>query len=71
MMLEELSCQELRILMIFRSDWIRCLKVLHIDSYKKIKHLDGYKINLRNIENLKLKKINFLIKVISIRIYGS
>jgi hypothetical protein len=27
---------------------------LHIDSYKKIKYLDGYKINLRNAKNLKI-----------------
>ena len=27
---------------------------MHIDSYKKIKYLDGYKINLRNVENLKI-----------------
>ena len=28
---------------------------MHIDSYKKIKYLDGYKINLRNVKNLKIK----------------
>tara|TARA_B100000242_G_scaffold268861_1_gene219270 strand:- start:73 stop:288 length:216 start_codon:yes stop_codon:yes gene_type:complete len=27
---------------------------LHIDSYKKIKYLEGYKINLQNVENLKI-----------------
>jgi hypothetical protein len=27
---------------------------LHIDSYKKIKYLDGYKINLRNVENFQI-----------------
>ena len=27
---------------------------MHIDSYKKIKYLEGYKINLRNVENLKI-----------------
>ena len=37
-------------------DWFGSLKGLHIDSYKKIKYLDGYKINLRNVENLKINK---------------
>ena len=27
---------------------------MHIDSYKKIKYLDGYKINLRNVENFQI-----------------
>ena len=38
-----------------RKDWFGSSKGLHIDSYKKIKYLDGYKINLRNVENLKIK----------------
>jgi len=29
---------------------------LHIDSYKKIKYIDGYKINLKNFENNKSTK---------------
>ena len=29
---------------------------LHIDSYKKIKYIDGYKINLINIEKDKIEK---------------
>ena len=33
-----------------RRDWFGSLKGLHIDSYKKIKYVDGYKINLINIE---------------------
>ena len=37
-----------------RKDWFGLPKGLHIDSYKKIKYLDGYKINLRNVENLKI-----------------
>ncbi|EEE39503.1 hypothetical protein [Prochlorococcus marinus] len=32
---------------------------MHIDSYKKIKYLDGNKINFRNVENLKIKKNKF------------
>ena len=39
-----------------RKDWFGSLKGLHIDSYKKIKYVDGYEINLRNIENNKIKK---------------
>ena len=38
-----------------RKEWFGSLKGLHIDSYKKIKYIDGYKINLRNVENLKIK----------------
>ena len=41
-----------------RKDWFGCQKGLHIDSYKKIKYLDGYKINIRNVENLKINKKN-------------
>ena len=37
-----------------RKDWFGSPKGLHIDSYKKIKYIDGYKINLRNVENLKI-----------------
>ena len=38
-----------------RKDWFGSLKGLHIDSYKKINYVDGYKINLKNCENDKLK----------------
>ena len=42
-----------------RKDWFGSSKGLHIDSYKKIKYLDGYKINLRNVENLKINNNKF------------
>ena len=42
-----------------RKDWFGSPKGLHIDSYKKIRYLNGYKINLRNVENLKIKKNKF------------
>ena len=42
-----------------RKNWFGSIKGLHIDSYKKIKSIDGYKINLKNIEKDKIKKINF------------
>ena len=45
-----------------RKDWFGSLKGLHIDSYKKIKYLDGYKINLRNVEDLKINNNKFSIK---------
>ena len=32
---------------------------MHIDSYKKIKYLDSYKINLRNVGNLKINNNKF------------
>ena len=34
-----------------RNDWFGSYNELHIDSYKKIESIDGYKINLRNKEN--------------------
>ena len=34
-----------------RNDWFGSYSGLHIDSYKKIESIDGYKINLRNKEN--------------------
>ncbi len=37
-----------------RKDWFGTPQGLHIDSYKKIKYVDGYKIDLKNIENKKL-----------------
>ena len=39
-----------------RKDWFGSPKGLHIDSYKKIKYIDGYKINLKNFENDKINK---------------
>ena len=42
-----------------RKDWFGSSKRLHIESYKKIKYLDGYKINLRNVENLKINNNKF------------
>ena len=39
-----------------RKDWFGSLKGLHIDSYKKIKYIDGYKINLINVEKDKIEK---------------
>ena len=42
-----------------RKDWFGSFEGLHIDSYKKINYVDGYKINLKNIENEKLKNNKF------------
>ena len=39
-----------------RKDWFGSPRGLHIDSYKKIKYIDGYKINLINIEKDKIEK---------------
>ena len=44
-----------------RSDWFGSINGLHIDSYKRIDSIDGYKINLRNI-NISKSKNNFLKK---------
>ena len=40
---------------ILRRDWFGSPDGLHIDSYKKIKHVDGYQINFKNIDKDKLK----------------
>jgi len=39
-----------------RKDWFGSPQGLHIDSYKKIKYIDGYKINLINFEKDKIDK---------------
>ena len=39
-----------------RNDWFGSPTGLHIDSYKKIKYIDGYKINLINFEKDKIEK---------------
>jgi len=39
-----------------RKGWFGSPNGLHIDSYKKIKYIDGYKINLINIEKDKIEK---------------
>ena len=38
---------------VLRRDWFGSREGLHIDSFKKINYIDGYKINLKNIENEK------------------
>jgi len=45
---------------LLRRDWFGTFDGLHIDSYKKINYVDGYKINLKEIENEKLKKNKFI-----------
>jgi len=47
---------------VLRRDWFGMFEGLHIDSYKKINYVDGYKVNLKNIENHKLKKNKFFDK---------
>ena len=38
-----------------RKDWFGSPRGLHIDSYKKIEYIDGYKINLINFEKDKIE----------------
>ena len=40
---------------VLKKDWFGTLEGLHIDSYKKIKFVDGYKINLKNSKNINPK----------------
>ena len=42
---------------VLRRDWFGIIDGLHIDSYKRINYVDGYRINLKKNENDKLKKI--------------
>ena len=44
---------------VLRKDWFGSIEGLHIDSYKKIKYVDGYRITLKNTENKKLKTKKF------------
>ena len=43
-----------------RKNWFGSFEGLHIDSYKKIKYVDGYKINLKKIEKKSLKNNKFI-----------
>ena len=45
-----------------RNNWFGSIEGLHIDSYKKIQSIDGYKINLKNKESEKSKKIDLYSK---------
>ena len=38
-----------------RNNWFGLMDGLHIDSFKKIEYIDGYKINLKNFEKNKIK----------------
>ena len=46
---------------LLRRDWFGELEGLHIDSYKKINFVDGYKINIKNIDDKKTKNNNSFI----------
>jgi len=39
-----------------RKEWFGTLEGLHIDSYKKIRYIDGYKINIKKSKKTKIKK---------------
>ncbi len=43
-----------------RMAWFGTSEGLHIDSYKKIKYVDGYKITLKNIKKNTLKNNKFV-----------
>ena len=53
-----------------RKDWFGSPKGLHIDSYKKIKYIDGYKINLINFERDKIDAKQLVKKISPKKIYG-
>jgi len=45
-----------------RRNWFGTSEGLHIDSYKKINYIDGYKINLINVQNKQLKNNKYFDK---------
>ena len=47
-----------------RNDWFGSSKGLHIDSYKKIRYIDGHKINLINVEKDKIRKKQLVKKIL-------
>ena len=47
---------------VLRRDWFGTIDGLHIDSYKKINYVDGYKINLKKTESDKLNKNKLFIE---------
>ena len=53
-----------------RKGWFGSPKGLHIDSYKKIKYVDGYKINLINFESYKIDAKQLVKKISPKNIYG-
>ena len=53
-----------------RKDWFGSPKGLHIDSYKKIRYIDCYKINLINFEKDKIVKKQLDKKIRPKNIYG-
>ena len=53
-----------------RKDWFGSPKGLHIDSYKKIKYIDGYMINLINFEKDKIDEKQLVKKNKAKNIYG-
>jgi len=47
---------------VLRKNWFGSIDGLHIDSFKKIEHIDGYKINLKNFEKIKIKNKQSIIQ---------
>ena len=47
---------------VLRKNWFGSIDGLHIDSFKKIEHLDCYKINLKNFEKIKIKNKKLIIQ---------
>ena len=47
---------------VLRKNWFGSIDGLHIDSFKKIEHIDGYKINLKNFEKIKIKNKKLIIQ---------
>ena len=50
--------------------WFGSLKGLYIDSFKKIKYIDGYKVNLIYFEKDKIDKKQLAKKIKAENIYG-
>ena len=38
---------------VLRKNWFGSIDDLHIDSFKKIEYIEGYKVNLKNFKKIK------------------
>ena len=50
---------------VLRREWFGTCEGLHIDSYKKINYVNGYKIKLINIDNKKFKNNKFFNEILN------
>ena len=54
----------------FRKQWFGLPEGLHIDSYKKITHVDCYRVNLNNLEENNINSEQFVKRIDRKKSYG-